>query len=400
MIVDIVVPGLGESISEVEIGSWQKAVGEHIDVDEPLVEIESEKAAVEVPAPAAGALIEIIKHTGEPAKPGDAIGKIDTEQAGKAASPPEPASETAKQKETTANAPKVMPAAARVLAEMGVEASAVAPSGPGGRVLKEDAMKAAASTPKPAAAPAAPGPKAVPKPPAGTREEVRERMSMLRRTIAARLLKAKQSTAMLTTFNEIDMSAVKTMRGELGPTFLETHGIKLGFMSVFIKASVAALREFPNLNARIEGDEVVHSLYYDIGVAIGGGKGLVVPVIRNAEALGFADLERVIADFGLRAKANSLTLEELTGGTFSISNGGVYGSLLSTPILNPPQSGILGLHAIKDRPVVVEGEIVIRPMMNVALSYDHRIVDGREAVTFLSRVKERVETPEKLLLEI
>lgn len=396
MIVDIVVPNLGESILEVEIGSWQKRVGESVAVDEPLVEIESEKAAVEVPSPAAGALVAILRNTGDPSRPGEAIGKIDTEQAGKAAAPPDPLLEPAKPSEVQANRPRVMPAAARVLAEKGIDASAVAPTGPGGRVLKEDAQRAA---PKAAPTTAAPIPTAL-KPQGGTREEVRERMSLLRRTIANRLLEAKQSTAMLTTFNEIDMSAVKAMRAELGAAFLETHGIKLGFMSIFIKASVAALRNFPNLNARIEGDEIVHALYYDIGVAIGGGRGLVVPVIRNAETLGFADIERFIADYGLRAKANTLTLEELTGGTFSISNGGVYGSLLSTPILNPPQSGILGLHAIKDRPVVVDKEIVIRPMMNVALSYDHRIVDGREAVTFLKSVKERVENPEKLLLEI
>ena len=289
-----------------------------------------------------------------------------------------------------------MPAAKRLLAEREMASDAVTPTGPGGRVLKEDVQSAADAGVKEML----PQTKAASPLPTGARDEERVRMSPLRRTIAARLLEAKQSMAMLTTFNEIDMSRVIALRKALGPAFLEKHQIKLGFMSFFVQATVAALKEFGNLNAHIEDEEIVYSKFCDIGVAIGGGRGLVVPVLRNAETLSFAEIEHRIADLSARAQANTLSLEELTGGTFTISNGGVYGSMMSTPIINPPQSGILGLHAIKDRPVVIDGEVVIRPMMYVALSYDHRIVDGREAVTFLMRIKARIETPEKMMLEI
>ncbi len=400
MIVEIKVPGVGESITEVEIGDWMKSVGDAVRVDEILVAVESEKAALEIPSPAGGALVEILMHRGETAKVGEVIGKIDTEQTGVVPSKKEPAAVPAPSTEPPKAAkeaaePKVMPSARRVLAVEGVPAEDVTPTGPGDRILKEDAMRAAAEkAPPPPTAPSRPAS------PPGARLEERVRMSLLRRTIANRLLEAKQSTAMLTTFNEIDMSQVAAIRKNLGETFLKTHQIKLGFMSFFIKAVVAALKDFPGLNARLEGDELVYAKYYDIGVAVGGGKGLVVPVIRNAETLGFAGIERAIADLGRRAKENSLTVDELSGGTFSITNGGVYGSMMSTPILNPPQSGILGLHAIKDRPVAVNGEVVIRPIMYAALSYDHRVVDGREAVTFLVNIKERIENPTKLLLEI
>jgi 2-oxoglutarate dehydrogenase E2 component (dihydrolipoamide succinyltransferase) len=394
MIIDIKVPNLGESISEVEIGEWLVAVGEIVGTDEPVVVIESEKAAVEAPAPKGGVLTEILKKPGEIAAIDEVIGRIDTSKQAEvdAVEKTEP---SAAAKPEKANEAKVMPAAKRVMTEKNLSADAVQGSGPGGRILKEDAQKASAA--KKEAQVAAPRPlKTVP----GERKEERMSMSRIRKTIARRLLDATRNMAILTTFNEIDMTEVKNLRARIGEAFLEKHGIKLGFMSFFVKASTAALAEFPSVNARIENDEIVYSRFADIGVAIGGGKGLVVPVLRNAEHLGFEEIERQIADFGARAKANALTLEELEGGTFTISNGGVYGSMMSTPIVNPPQSGILGLHAIKDRAVVVDGEIAVRPMMYVALSYDHRIVDGREAVTFLKTVKEHIENPVKLMLEL
>lgn len=288
-----------------------------------------------------------------------------------------------------------MPAAQRVLAERGLKAGDVTATGPGGRLLKEDALahKAGASAPAPAA-PAAPVRVA------GSREQEVVRMSPIRRTVARRLLEAQQTAAILSTFNEVDMSGIMALRKKHQEGFVKRHGIKLGFMSFFIKAVVEALKEYPAVNAQIEGDNIVYHHYYDIGVAVGGGKGLVVPVIRNAEALTLAEIEATIADFGARAKANKIKLDELQGGTFSVTNGGVYGSLLSTPIINPPQSGILGMHGIQDRPIAVNGEVVIRPMMYIALSYDHRIIDGREAVSFLKRVKELCEEPTRVLLEV
>ena len=403
MIIDIKVPNLGESISEVEVGEWLVAVGEPVNVDDPVVAIESEKAAVEVPAPAAGVLTEVLKAQGEPAGIDEVIGRIDTSKQAEATPAPVETPESAEAGETPADV-RVMPAAQRMMAEKGLSATDVEGTGPGNRVLKEDVQRAsvpAEPAPAPSASPApgAPPAQAAPKPLLGDRSEERVRMSRLRRTIARRLLEATQSMAILTTFNEVDMLEVKKLRTSLGEAFLEKYGVKLGFMSFFVKAVVKALEAFPAVNARIEGDDIVYSRFADIGVAIGGGKGLVVPVLRNAETMSFADIERQIADYGKRAKENALTLEELEGGTFTISNGGVYGSMMSTPIVNPPQSGILGLHAIKDRPVVVDGEIAVRPMMYVALSYDHRVVDGREAVSFLKDVKERIENPVKLMLE-
>lgn len=434
MIIDIKVPGVGESISEVEVGVWLKQEGEAVETDEPIVEIESEKAAVEVSAPSSGVLVEILKPTGSPAVIDEVIGRIDTE---KQAAAPEPSAKTAEEpsaaeplddataspgtpaptedlietvhKAQTAQAPttsgtKVMPAAQRVMAEKGLSPLDVTPSGPGGRILKEDVLFAPKNTAQ--VTPAKPKPQPVLPPDSpppfvmGDRSETRERMSRLRRTIAERLLHAKQNMAILTTFNELDMYEVKKLRKSLGPQFLEKHGIKLGFMSFFVKAVVAALQDFPVLNARIEGEEIVTSHFCDIGVAVGGGKGLVVPVLRSAESLSFAEIERRIADFGQRAQKNSLKMEDLEGGTFTISNGGVFGSMMSTPIVNPPQSGILGLHAIKDRPVALDGQVVIRPIMYLALSYDHRIVDGREAVSCLKGIKDRIENPLTLLLEI
>ena len=405
MIIDITVPDLGESINEVEIGEWLVKIGDTIRLDDPLVAIESEKATVEIPAPQGGVLVEIVKHQGDAAGIGEIIGRIDTEKAalrgdddaGEQAAEPE--TEAEPEAETVGAEVKVMPSAARVLAQQHVPVEQVTPTGPGGRILKEDAMLATAETASAQADKSRP-----PSRPAPRREESgqerRVPMTLLRRTIAARLLAATQSMAMLTTFNEVDMSEVKKLRTDLGPAFAEKHGVRLGFMSFFVKAAVAGLRDFPLVNSRIDGDEIVYRDNCDIGVAIGGGKGLVVPVIRRAEGLDFAEIEQRIADFGQKAKKNTLTPEELRGGTFTISNGGVYGSMLSTPIVNPPQSAILGLHAIKDRPVAVNGQVQIRPVMYLALSYDHRIIDGREAVSFLKGIKERIEEPQKLLLEI
>jgi 2-oxoglutarate dehydrogenase E2 component (dihydrolipoamide succinyltransferase) len=290
-----------------------------------------------------------------------------------------------------------MPAAARVLAEAGLPASAATPTGPGGRLLKEDALRAAAPAPSPAPAPAPSVPSARPETAEHPEEVVR--MSRLRRTVASRLVQAKSEMALLTTFNEVDMSAVMSLRKEIQESFTARHGVKVGFMSFFVKAVVDALKLVPQLNAEIRGDDIVYKHYFDIGVAIGGGKGLVVPVLRNAERLSFAGIEKSIVEFATRAKEGKLMPAELEGGSFTISNGGVYGSLLSTPIVNPPQSGVLGMHTIQERPIALNGQVVIRPMMYIALTYDHRIVDGKEAVTFLKRVKEVIENPSRLLLE-
>ncbi len=432
MIVEIKVPDLGESINEVEIAEWLVEVGDWVSVDDELVAVDSDKATVEIPSPQAGKLVEIVKQQGETAAIGEVVGRLETEkeEAGgggekgekagadaeavaekggesAAETAEQPAAEAADTGRTGAEEPKeqeaektLMPAAARILGQHGIDAGDVEGTGPGGRVLKEDALQAVEKTKAPAQEQERPAPAGKPAGKGGEGEEERVAMTPIRRTIASRLLEAKQNMALLTTFNEADMTEVKRARSEFGKQFSEKHGIRLGFMSFFIKASVAALLDFPIVNARIEGDEIVYRRSCDIGVAIGGGKGLVVPVLRRAEELGFAGIEQKIGDFAERAQANKLKMEELSGGSFTISNGGVYGSLLSTPIVNPPQSAILGLHAIQDRPVVIDGEITIRPMMYLALTYDHRIIDGREAVTFLKSIKERIEKPQKLLLEI
>jgi 2-oxoglutarate dehydrogenase E2 component (dihydrolipoamide succinyltransferase) len=395
MSVDLTVPDLGESITEVEVSAWLKQPGEAVAVDDPVIELESDKATVEVPAPAAGVITEIAAEVGAVLKTGDLLARIDT--AAVAAAAPAAAQAAPPATAPAAAAPageqRVMPAAQRAMAEHGVTADQVTGTGPGGRVLKEDVPTAAA--PPPPAAPPAPAPA-----PTGARTERVERMSPIRRKIAERLVESQQTAALLTTFNEIDMSRVKALRATHQEAFTAKYGVKLGFMSFFAKAAVEALRLVPGVNGRISGQEIIYHDYCDIGIAVGGGKGLVVPVIRSAELLDFGQLELSIADFAARAQANKIDLEELQGGTFTISNGGVYGSLMSTPIINPPQSGVLGLHAIQDRPVVVDGEITVRPMMYVALTYDHRLVDGREAVTFLKHVKECVEQPERLLLKV
>ena len=397
MALEIKIPSPGESITEVEIGEWKVAVGDFVKVDDPIVEIETDKANLEVPAPKSGTIVQLVKETGDTAEVGDVVAHLE---------PGDPPAADATPKQTKSTTPatttddvRVMPAAARALADAGLSATEVQASGPGGRLLKEDVLKHQAVAPE-AKTPTAKKQVPVPKPAAGPRSVERVRMTRLRRTIAERLVTAQNDAAMLTTFNEVDMSAAKAIRARYKDAFIKAHDIKLGYMSFFVKAVVEALKAFPRINAFIEGDELLFHNYYDIGVAVGGGKGLVVPVIRNAEGLGFAEVEQTIADFGRRARDNKLALDELQGGTFTISNGGVYGSLMSTPILNPPQSGILGMHSIQDRPVVVDGEIVVRPMMYIALTYDHRIVDGKEAVSFLKRVKECVEDPTRILLEL
>jgi 2-oxoglutarate dehydrogenase E2 component (dihydrolipoamide succinyltransferase) len=404
MSVEVKVPPVGESITEVTIGEWLRREGDFVRADEFVVIVESDKVNLEVPAPAAGRLVRVTKKSGELARIGEVIAEIEAAEAPRdtIAAPSTAAAADPNAPPPDPN-PRVMPSAERVLAQAGVDARGVQGTGPGGRITKEDAVRAtqpAPPAPAPAAAPA-PAPSAAPAPASSDpRHEELVNMTPLRQTVARRLVEAQQNAALLTTFNEVDMSAVMALRNEHKDAYEERYGIKLGFMSFFVKAAVDALKAFPAINAEVRGNQVVYRNYYDIGVAVGGGKGLVVPIIRNAERLSFAEVEKTIAELGKRAKENKLKLDELTGGTFSISNGGVYGSLLSTPIVNPPQSGILGMHAIQDRPVAVNGQVVIRPMMYLALTYDHRIVDGREAVTFLKRIKQCIEQPVRLLLEV
>ena len=415
MALELKVPEVGESITEVVIGTGKKREGDGVALDESVVEIESDKATVELPAPAAGMVTKILKASGEKAVVGEVIGYL--EPAGAAASSTPPASAPVVGVKRTGGrtdigsvqpaaapppAARVMPAAARVLGEAGLPAAGVAGSGPGGRVTKADATAAVAARPAaPAAPPAKPAAPALqPLAAPGSRQERPVLISPIRRRIAERLVEAQHQAALLTTFNEVDMSAVMALRAKFKDVFQERYGVKLGFMSFFVRAAVEALRAVPQVNAEYRDPHIVFRDYYDIGIAVGGGKGLVVPVIRNAEMLSFAQIEQTIGDFARRAADNKLKLEELQGGTFTISNGGVYGSMLSTPIINPPQSGILGLHAITERPMAVNGQVVIRPMMYLALSYDHRLVDGREAVTFLKRIKDTIEDPTRLMLEV
>ena len=400
---ELKVPSVGESIVEVEIGAWLKKEGESFAQDEPLVELITDKATLELPAPFAGTLERILKRTGETARVGEAIALL--KALGEGLPRPEPEAVVPQAPEP--QEPLAMPAAERVLREAGVSPGEVVGTGLGGRILKEDVerhLEERARQAPPQAVPSRmPEPAPLPaQPPADRPWRVSEAvpMSPLRRRIAERLLMVRQTTAMLTTFNEADMSAIIALRKELGEAFQKKHGVKLGFMSFFVKAAVQALKEIPELNAEIRDNTILYHRYYDIGVAVGGGEGLVVPVLRDADRLSFAEIERQIADFAERARNKKLKPDELMGGTFTITNGGVYGSLNSTPLLNPPQVGILGMHAIQERPVAREGQVVVRPMMYLALSYDHRIVDGREAVTFLRRVKELVENPVRLLLEV
>jgi 2-oxoglutarate dehydrogenase E2 component (dihydrolipoamide succinyltransferase) len=397
---EIKVPSVGESITEVVVSEWLKPEGAWVEKDEPLVTLETDKVNVDVAAPQAGVLTSILKSKEAVAKVGEVIGKIDSAaQRGVSKSQ----TDDVPQAPATPAQTRVMPAAERLLVQNNLQASDVTATGPGGRVLKEDvqqnlnASKAPAATPKVETR--------APAEPANIQGEVgREkesvRMTPLRKRVAERLLQAQSTAALLTTFNEVDMSRVMDLRNRFKDAFLKKYNTKLGFMSFFVKATIEALKAYPELNAQIDGDNIIYHNYYDIGVAVDSDKGLVVPVLKNAELLSFAETEQGIIDYGKRARENKLKIEELQGGTFTISNGGVFGSMMSTPIVNPPQSGILGMHAINERPVGVNGQIVLRPMMYIALTYDHRIVDGRGAVSFLKRIKECIESPERMLLEI
>ena len=416
MSLELKVPGIGESIQEATVGVWKKAEGDFVAVDEPLVEIESEKATLEVPSPGAGVLKKILRKQGDTVSIGEVLAEIDDsakpdgkgnpkgangEKAKPVAAAAAPAAAAPVVDAPSADSAAVRggPSARRLMAETGLNAEQVKGSGRGGRIQTQDVVRALSERQAPA--PVVTRPTAPSLPPSA--DEGQERivpMTPLRKTIARRLVEAKNTAAMLTTFNEIDMSNVLALREKYQERFTKQHGVKLGFMSFFVKAAIEGLRSFPAVNAEIRGTDIVYKDHYDIGVAVGGGKGLVVPVVREADRLSFADLEKTIAGLAVRAKDNKLQMAELEGGTFTISNGGIYGSMMSTPILNPPQSGILGLHAIQKRAIVVDDAIVIRPMMYVALSYDHRLVDGREAVQFLVRVKDCIETPERILLEV
>jgi 2-oxoglutarate dehydrogenase E2 component (dihydrolipoamide succinyltransferase) len=412
---DIRVPTLGESVTEATIGKWFKHPGDAVAVDEPLVELETDKVTIEVPSPAAGVLGEIAARDGETVAVGALLGQI-RDGAG-AAAPAKPAPKPEKSSPVAATAAPPPPAPAppaakaapagmpappsvrKLATETGLDVSTVPGSGKDGRVTKGDMMAAierAAASPMPAA----PVQARAPAPADDAAREERVRMTRLRQTIARRLKDAQNTAAMLTTFNEVDMSAVMHTRNQYKDLFEKKNGVKLGFMSFFVRACVQALKEIPSVNAEIDGTDIVYKNYYHVAVAVGIDKGLVVPVLRDCDAKSFAQIEKEIADFGRRARDSTLKIEEMQGGTFTISNGGVYGSLMSTPILNAPQSGILGMHKIQERPVVVAGKIEVRPMMYLALSYDHRIVDGREAVTFLVRVKESLEDPARLVLEL
>jgi 2-oxoglutarate dehydrogenase E2 component (dihydrolipoamide succinyltransferase) len=399
---DIMTPALGESVSEATVSRWAKSAGEAVKKDELLVELETDKVALEVVAPQDGVLSEIAAAEGDTVKPGALLGRV-TAGAGAAAAPakaaPKPEPVKAAPAPAPAENPPLAPSVARIVAENQLNPAAITGSGKGGRITKADAL---AALEQPAAAPAPVQPAAqgpAPERPPAEREE-RVRMTRLRQTIARRLKEAQNNAAMLTTFNEVDMSAVMALRNQYKDAFEKRHGVRLGFMSVFVKACVAALKEVPEVNAEIEGADLIYKNHYDIGVAVGTERGLVVPVVRDADALNLAGIEKAIAALGKKARDGQLAMEDLQGGTFTISNGGVYGSLMSTPILNAPQSGILGMHKIQDRPMAVAGQIVIRPMMYLALSYDHRVVDGQGAVTFLVRVKEYIEDPRRLLLDI
>jgi len=418
MPVELKIPPVGESINEVQIGQWLKSAGEQVEKDEPVVEIETDKVNVELPAPVSGTITRLLKEAGQVAAVGEVIGYLE-EGVAKAGSAPaaRPASEArpspearpAKEARPATEArpapspepamkPRATPAARRVLAEHGLEPEEVTATGPAGRLLKEDVLRhlEGEEPSRTSGLQAATAPRGAPP----VREEEAVPMTPMRRRIAERLVAAKQDAALLSSFNEIDMSAVVAIRAEVGEAFREKHGVKLGFMSFFVKAVIEALKAIPQLNAEIRGSNIVYRNYYDIGIAVSTEKGLVVPVLRNAERMSFAEIELAITDFAARAREGKIKLEELDGGTFTISNGGVYGSLLSTPIVNPPQSGILGMHAIQERPMARSGQVVILPMMYVALTYDHRIIDGREAVTFFKRVKELIEDPPRLLLEV
>jgi len=436
---NIVVPQLGESVVEARVARWLKKEGDRVEVGEPVVELETEKIDLEVGAEHGGVLSSIKRQEGEDVKVGELLAVVEdgaaaaakpsgngataaagTERAsrpaesaaraadsGQRSAPVQPAAESAQRPADPGDA-KATPTARRIAKEHDVNLGSVQGTGSAGRVMKDDVRNAMGTkaAPETAKAPAAPGAPSAPKPPApprraaGDRSEQRVRMSKRRQTIARRLVEAQRTAAMLTTFNEIDMTAVMSLRERRKESFKKQYGVGLGIASFFVKASIAALRQFPQLNAEIQGEDIVLKHYYDVGMAVGAEGGLVVPVLRDADQIGLAEIEKAIAELGRKARDGHLTLEDLQGGTFTISNGGIYGSLMSTPILNAPQSGILGMHKIQDRPVVENGQVVVRPMMYLALSYDHRVVDGKGAVTFLVKVKEAIEDPQRLLLDI
>ncbi|MEI4505630.1 2-oxoglutarate dehydrogenase complex dihydrolipoyllysine-residue succinyltransferase [Sphingopyxis sp. CCNWLW253] len=413
MSTEVKVPTLGESVTEATIGEWLKKPGEAVALDEPIASLETDKVAVEVPSPVAGVMGQQLAAVGDTVNVGATIATV--EAGGVAAAPtpaapapaakaeaaaPVPAATAAPAGEGVDTVTTMSPAVRRLVLEHGVDPTKIQGSGKDGRLTKEDVLAAASAAPAPVAAPApaiAPAPVA-----SGTpgRHEERVKMTRMRQTIAKRLKAAQDTAAMLTTFNDVDMSAVMATRDKYRESFEKKHGVRLGFMSFFTKAVALAAHDIPAVNARIDGDEIVYHDYLDVSVAVSAPNGLVVPVVRNADSLSFADIEKAIADLGKRAKEGTLTMDDMTGGTFTISNGGVFGGLMSTPIINPPQSAVLGLHRIEDRPVVRNGEIVIRPMMYLAMSYDHRLIDGREAVTFLKTIKEAIEDPTRLLIDL
>ncbi|MAC39091.1 MAG: dihydrolipoyllysine-residue succinyltransferase [Oceanicaulis sp.] len=400
--VEATVPQMGESVTEGTIGSWLVKVGDTVEIDQALVEIETDKVAVEVPSPVAGKVAELLVGEGDTVSPGDAVAKI-AEGAGGSAAASSDSQDDSKAETASGGDKKAMPSASRVIEENKLDAGSIEGSGKDGRITKGDALKAAeaaskASASAPAPAPSAPAPSAAPRE-TGPREE-RVRMTRLRQTIAKRLKDAQNSAAILTTYNEADMSAIMAARKAHQEAFVAKHDVKLGFMSFFIKACVSALKEIPAVNAEIDGTDIIYKNYYDMGVAVGTDRGLVVPVVRDADRMSLAEIEKEIIRLGKRARDGKLSIEEMQGATFTLSNGGVYGSLMSMPILNAPQSGILGMHKIQERPVAENGQVVIKPMMYLALSYDHRIVDGKEAVTFLVRVKENLEDPQRMLFDL
>ncbi len=413
-IVEVKVPQLSESVAEATLLQWKKKPGEAVAIDETLIEVETDKVVLEVPAPAAGVVSEIVKPDGSTVLAGELIARLDTDAKATVAATPKPvvapASAPAAPAVPGKTASVAMPAAAKMMADAGMSAAQVAGSGKDGRILKGDVIEATEAKAKPAAAPTPTAPAARAALPAVkapiditelvNRPEQRVPMSRLRQRVAERLVQSQSTAAILTTFNEVNMQPLMELRTRYKDKFEKEHGVKLGFMSFFVKAAVASLKRYPVVNASVDGAEIVYHGYFDIGIAVGSPRGLVVPILRNADQMTFGDIEKKIADYSKRAADGKLALEELTGGTFSISNGGVFGSMLSTPIINPPQSAILGIHATKERPVVEDGQIVIRPMNYLALSYDHRIIDGREAVLSLVAMKEALEDPARLLLEV
>jgi 2-oxoglutarate dehydrogenase E2 component (dihydrolipoamide succinyltransferase) len=408
MSTEVKVPVLGESITEATLGQWLKKPGEAVAADEPIASLETDKVAIEVPSPVAGVMGAYVVEEGATVNVGAVIASIEAGTGAPAAAPASAVAAAALQPVATAPAPApvaappensdlpLSPAVRRLVLELGIDPSKIKGTGKDGRLTKEDVVAAAKGAPAAAPAPAA----AVAAPTVAGRQEERVRMTRLRQTVAKRLKSAQETAALLTTFNDCDMSEVIAARDKYKELFEKKHGVKLGFMSFFTKAVALAVHDIPAVNAQIDGDEIVYHNYLDVSVAVSAPNGLVVPVVRNADKLSFADIEKTIGDFGARAKAGTLTMEDMAGGTFTISNGGVFGGLMSTPIINPPQSAVLGLHRIEDRPVVRNGEIVIRPMMYLALSYDHRLIDGREAVTALKTIKEAIEDPTRILIDL